>query len=347
MNSVLFVDDEILITNSLRRGLIDEKYSMFFANSGEDALRIMDNEAIDVLVTDMKMPEMNGLQLLKIVKDKFPDTIRIVLSGYTQLPQVLITVNQASIFKFITKPWNLEQEFKYVIREAIEFYNFKAEQRNSKEILEKKNVTFQNMLRKYDNVIKEVKEEVEQVIIMNNHVFDEINHRILNWDRKKIAPEAFVEDIRNYEDFITSVMAVIPTTTKRFTIKSIVDELKLYLRDNKSMLSFDFGIDDKIGCSYRGKYEFIIQVLKNIITFLVRNSMENHVSVIITEKDSDDDNANLMFIFEMKQDVLKPMETVENLISLMKILIESIHGNLSVRPVNDQMVILLSAQFQK
>lgn len=103
MNSILFVDDEKLITNSLRRGLLDEKYRKFFANSGEDALGIMERENISVLVTDMKMPGMNGLELLKIVRQKYPDTIRIVLSGYTQLPQVLVTVNQGDIFKICNK----------------------------------------------------------------------------------------------------------------------------------------------------------------------------------------------------------------------------------------------------
>ncbi len=63
----------------------------------------MERENISVLVTDMKMPGMNGLELLKIVRQKYPDTIRIVLSGYTQLPQVLVTVNQGDIFKICNK----------------------------------------------------------------------------------------------------------------------------------------------------------------------------------------------------------------------------------------------------
>ncbi len=68
------------------------------------------------------MPEMNGLELLKEVKELYPKTIRIVLSGYTHITTLLTAINQGQIYKFITKPWKLEEEFKPVIREALEFY---------------------------------------------------------------------------------------------------------------------------------------------------------------------------------------------------------------------------------
>ena len=107
--SVLFVDDEVNILNALRRGLIDEEYTCYFAISGQQALRIMEAEKIAVIVTDMRMPGMDGLALLKEVAAKWPLTVKIVLSGFTQLQQILATINQVDIFKFITKPWKLEE----------------------------------------------------------------------------------------------------------------------------------------------------------------------------------------------------------------------------------------------
>jgi YesN/AraC family two-component response regulator len=105
-NTVLFVDDEESILNALRRELIDEEYRCLFALSGGQALKLM--------------PEMDGLTLLKVVKEKYPSTVRVVLSGYTQLPQILVTINQAEVFKFLTKPWG--SELKSVIREAIAYH---------------------------------------------------------------------------------------------------------------------------------------------------------------------------------------------------------------------------------
>ncbi len=123
--TVLFVDDEEKLLHSLKRGFLDEPYNTLFANSGKEALEILEKKEVHVLVTDMRMPEMDGLELLKIVKERYPDIIRMVLSGYTQVSTLLTAINQGEIYKYITKPWKLEEEFKPSIREAIEFYETK------------------------------------------------------------------------------------------------------------------------------------------------------------------------------------------------------------------------------
>ena len=124
---VLFVDDEEKVLRSLKRGLLDEPYETVFANSGREALEIMERQDIHVLVTDMRMPEMSGLELLRIVRDKYPHIVRMVLSGDTQVTTLLTAINQGEIFKYITKPWKLEEDFKPAIRQAVEFYNFHQE----------------------------------------------------------------------------------------------------------------------------------------------------------------------------------------------------------------------------
>ncbi len=130
--TVLFVDDEEKILRSLKRGLMDEPYKSLFANSGKEALEILKQNEVHVLVTDMRMPEMPGLELLKIVKEEYPHIVRMVLSGYTQVTTLLTAINQGEIFKFITKPWQLEEEFKPAIQEAVEYYNF----RNQRQVVE-------------------------------------------------------------------------------------------------------------------------------------------------------------------------------------------------------------------
>ncbi len=123
--TVLFVDDEEKLLSSLRRGLLDEPYNTLFANSGKKALEILERNEVHVLVTDMRMPEMGGLEFLKIVKELYPHIVRMVLSGYTQVTTLLTAINQGEIYKYITKPWKLEKEFKPSIREAIEYYEVK------------------------------------------------------------------------------------------------------------------------------------------------------------------------------------------------------------------------------
>ena len=125
--TILFVDDEERILTSLKRGLMDEPYNLLFADSGKKAMEILEHNEVHVIVTDMRMPEMSGLQLLKIVKEKYPYIVRLVLSGYTQIGTLLTAINQGEIFKFITKPWKLEEEFKGVIVQAVEYYNLHIE----------------------------------------------------------------------------------------------------------------------------------------------------------------------------------------------------------------------------
>lgn len=125
--AVLFVDDNQSVLTSLERGLMDEPYKTFFATSGRKALEILEKKDVHIIVTDMRMPEMSGLELLRIVKEKYPHIIRLVLSGYAQITTLLTAINQGEIFKFITKPWKLEEEFKSIIQQAIDYYNLQAE----------------------------------------------------------------------------------------------------------------------------------------------------------------------------------------------------------------------------
>ena len=125
--TVLLVDDEEQILRSLKRGLIDEPYKTFFANGGREALEILQQNEVHVIVTDMRMPEMSGLDLLRIVKEKYPHIVRMVLSGYTQITTLLTAINQGEIYKYITKPWKLEEEFKPAVRQAIEHYDLQAD----------------------------------------------------------------------------------------------------------------------------------------------------------------------------------------------------------------------------
>ena len=102
--TMLFVDDEEKILKSLQRGPLDEPYNTLFASSGKEALEILKQKEVHIIVTDMRMPEMSGLELLRIVKQEYPNIVRMVLSGYTQVTTLLTAINQGEIFKFITNP---------------------------------------------------------------------------------------------------------------------------------------------------------------------------------------------------------------------------------------------------
>jgi len=116
--SILFVDDEADIISTLKRSMRKSQYQCFYASSGEDALAILEENIVDIVISDMKMPEMTGEQLLKEVAHKYPETIRIVLSGFAEDDLVMGAINQGHIWGFVHKPWN-HSELLLTIEQAV------------------------------------------------------------------------------------------------------------------------------------------------------------------------------------------------------------------------------------
>ena len=159
--AVLFVDDEEKVLRSLKRGLLDEPYETFFAESGKEALDILEREEVHVIVTDMRMPEMSGLELLEIVKERYPRIIRMVLSGYTQITPLLEAINRGEIFRFITKPWKLEEEFKTVVRQAIDYYDLQRERDNLVAELSQYNFELEEQVRRRTEQLLTITQQAE------------------------------------------------------------------------------------------------------------------------------------------------------------------------------------------
>jgi EAL domain-containing protein (putative c-di-GMP-specific phosphodiesterase class I)/FixJ family two-component response regulator len=107
--SLLLVDDEQNILSSLRRLLRRDDYRIYCASSGEEGLQLLAQHSVDVIVSDQRMPGMLGSDFLRTARQLYPDTIRIMLSGYTELKSVTDAVNEGAIYKFLTKPWDDEQ----------------------------------------------------------------------------------------------------------------------------------------------------------------------------------------------------------------------------------------------
>jgi response regulator RpfG family c-di-GMP phosphodiesterase len=106
LKTILFVDDESQILRSITRIFMDTEYEVITAESGEEALIILENNNIDVIVSEMKMPKMSGYELLSRVKKQFPNIVRIILSGFSD-ERIVFDALQKNIAKiYILKPWD-------------------------------------------------------------------------------------------------------------------------------------------------------------------------------------------------------------------------------------------------
>ncbi|MBI5098879.1 MAG: response regulator [Nitrospirae bacterium] len=128
-DSILIVDDDPNVISAISRSLMEEPYSIYAANSGVEGLNILKGHKIKLVISDEMMPGMSGTEFLSAVKNIFPETIRIMLTGHASIQAAMKAVNSGEIYRFFSKPWD-DIELKLSIRSAIEKYNLEEENRS-------------------------------------------------------------------------------------------------------------------------------------------------------------------------------------------------------------------------
>lgn len=119
-HSLLLVDDEPEILFSLK-GLLRREFDLYTAESGEEALEILRQHSIHVIMTDQRMPEMSGIELMGRVKTEFPDAVRMVFTGYADIKSVVDAINKGGLFRYITKPWDPDELIDLLHQAAAEY----------------------------------------------------------------------------------------------------------------------------------------------------------------------------------------------------------------------------------
>ena len=118
-HKILFVDDEVNALSAFKRlFFIDNDIEVYTAKNGSEALNILNCNEIDLVVSDMRMPQLNGNDFLKYLKDKYPNVLRIMLTAYADVPTTLEAINKGEVFRFLTKPWN-DEDLKTTIFGAL------------------------------------------------------------------------------------------------------------------------------------------------------------------------------------------------------------------------------------
>ncbi|MDR3588868.1 MAG: response regulator [Negativicutes bacterium] len=223
---VLFVDDEPHILSSIRRATVGEKFEALFAGGGQEALRVMEENEISVIVTDMRMPGMDGLMLLKIIREKYPKTVRMVLSGFTQLSQVMVTINQGDIFQFIPKPWEMEEELLSGVRQAIERYDIEKERDNLRFGLEQKNRAYLHIFQELEQRRINAKKEVANLKRINHWIFTFWKKQMeLGGGQTTQAREVTARYIDTIENIQLAYIEILPTKIETKPAEKIVQDI--------------------------------------------------------------------------------------------------------------------------
>lgn len=143
--TILYVDDEENNLISFKANF-RIKYNVFVAISGDDAMKIIENKHVDIIITDQRMPNMTGVEFLEKVLEIKPDPMRILLTGYADMSAVVDAVNKGKIFHYLSKPWN-EEELDMTINRAYEVYLEKLRIKEMNEKLVVSNDQFEFLLR--------------------------------------------------------------------------------------------------------------------------------------------------------------------------------------------------------
>ncbi len=128
---ILFVDDEENVLKAMLRIFRRENYTLLTAASGSDALKIIEDEPVHVVISDYQMPGMSGADLLRKIKAMHPQTIRIMLTGHADVNAIMGAVNEGAVYKFITKPWN-DDDLRLTVSLALEQYDLIEENKSLK-----------------------------------------------------------------------------------------------------------------------------------------------------------------------------------------------------------------------
>jgi response regulator RpfG family c-di-GMP phosphodiesterase len=150
--TLLFVDDEAGILSALRRLFRPHGYRILTAEGGAEALELLGRETVDLVISDMRMPNMSGAVFLREVRNRWPDVMRLLLTGHADMASTIDAINHGEIYRYISKPWN-DDEIVHTVKEALE-----------RKRLERENARLAELTRRQNDELKELNAGLEQKV---------------------------------------------------------------------------------------------------------------------------------------------------------------------------------------
>lgn len=172
---LLFVDDEESITKALRRLFRKEEYDIYTAASGQEGLdRLREvGKPFSLIISDQRMPEMNGAEFLEKAKGIFPQAIRILLTGYSDMDAMVDAINKGGIHRYFTKPWN-DDDLLLQVRQSLEQYELVLENRRLLVLTRKQNKELKGLNDRLEEKVaertREVVEKNEELSLLNRQL---------------------------------------------------------------------------------------------------------------------------------------------------------------------------------
>jgi response regulator RpfG family c-di-GMP phosphodiesterase len=187
---ILVVDDEPEMLFSVRN-LLRREFDVHTASSGAEGIKILQEHVIHLVMTDQRMPEMTGVELLQRVKNEHPGAMRLIFTGYADIKAVIDAINQGSVFRYVTKPWEPE-DLLAALREAGERYDLIARRNqllNEMQAYEARCIAFKDSLLsgKLGTLNSEGVEEAEQLLLMGRSLLTRLDRTLTATQHEPIS----------------------------------------------------------------------------------------------------------------------------------------------------------------
>jgi signal transduction histidine kinase len=284
LQDILVVDDEIDNLDLLKRTFRRE-YNVHTANSAMEALKLLENREFAVIVSDQRMPEMTGVELLQRAREKYPLTIRILLTGYTDINALVDAINMGHVYRYVTKPWSRE-EIVMTVKRAVEHYETTKQNFRLLDELKIKNEQLENSYRE----LKRLDELKTRFMVISSHELRTPasiisgNLELLmsgaigefTGDQKEILENASKGTTRLI-DLIEDVLSVLRIDSHKlklnvsaFDLHDLVEEgvrsVKLFLNERKQKVVNDIPAIE-IEADRNRIYQVIINLLSNAMKY--------------------------------------------------------------------------------
>jgi response regulator RpfG family c-di-GMP phosphodiesterase len=161
--TLLFVDDELSILSSLKRLFRPHGYRIFTAGGGAEGLALLEKETVDLVVSDMRMPEMDGAHFLEQVRNRWPHIVRILLTGYADVGSTIAAINRGEIYRYVAKPWD-DNEIVLTIRDALERKRLEAENSRLSDLTVRQNEELKVLNTSLEQKVIERTAELQQTV---------------------------------------------------------------------------------------------------------------------------------------------------------------------------------------
>lgn len=323
-HTILVVDDESDNVDALER-LFRRKYSVLKATSGKQALKMLESNKVSLIVTDQRMPGMTGVEFLSESMESHPDSIRILLTGFTDIDSVISAINSGQVYRYVTKPWD-PVDLANTVDKAIERFELSAE-------LKEKNLKLETALRE----LKSLDEAKSNFMILINHELKTpltsivsflslLQESDLDDEQKKFvsrisqSADRLHALINDSLELVSAETGQMPVKNTGINLKKLVSELSKDYADaleKKSMkLEMNFGAAD-VRTDSKALKSIMSRLLDNAIKFGHENS-----TIEIGSREGDDDRVLLSLVNEgksVKSDliakILKPFALDENIMN--------------------------------